>query len=283
MPELEDANSQRSAEFRNLIHAPKAWVLIGIPAVVLGIIGVAISPLLGLAFLAGGFVIGLAVCFWVADHRAAKAFFDSWASARGLTWHGGGGSLDGTSPFLRKGDRRKVNQLFTGPLDEGIEGSVALYTYTVESTDSEGRDSDTDYPFTVVTVRMPETVAHLPELRVQRKSGLKALEKFEDAFRRQHERVTLESEAMRDRYEVFVQKEQDQIWVRRLFSPSFIVWLVESPPQKFAFELEKGYFVAYIPKHRDSAAGLDEMVAVSTRIAHRLRDEVAQTSPATER
>ena len=69
---------------------------------------------------------------------------------------------------------------------------------------------------------------------LQRKSGLKALEKFEDTFRRDHERVTLESEAMRERYEIFVKKEQDAIWVRRLFSPSFIVWLTDTPPKKYA-------------------------------------------------
>ncbi len=283
MPEIADANALRGDEFRKLTRKPKTWVFIGIPAVIAAVVGASIMPLLGLAFLVVAVLLGLVICFWVADHRAANAFFTAYAEARGLTWIKGGQALDGSSPFLRKGDKRRVDQLFTGTLDEGIEGSVALYTYTVESTDSDGRDSDTDYPFTVVTVRMPETVAHLPELRVQNKSGFKALEKFEDSFRRKHERVTLESEAMRDRYEIFVRKEQDPIWVRRLFSPSFIVWLTESPPKKFAFEIEDGYFVAYIPKHRESAQALDEMIQVSTKVSRRLLDEVAETSPVTER
>lgn len=281
MPEIADANALRGDEFRKLTRKPKTWVFIGIPAVIAAIVGAAITPLLALAFLAVAVLLGLAICFWVADHRAANAFFTAYADARGLTWIKGGQALDGSSPFLRKGDKRRVDQLFTGMLDEEIEGSLALYTYTVESTDSDGRDSDTDYPFTVVTVRMPDTVAHLPELRVQNKSGFKALEKFEDSFRRKHERVTLESEAMRDRYEIFVRKEQDPIWVRRLFSPSFIVWLTESPPKKFAFEIEDGYFVAYIPKHRESTQALDEMIQVSTRVSRRLLDEVAETSPIT--
>ncbi len=283
MSEIADANALRGDEFRKLIGKPKTWVFIGVPALIAAIVGAVVMPVMGLVFLAIVALIGVLICFWIADHRSAKAFFSAYADARGLTWHEGRQSLDGSSPFLRKGDKRKVNQLFTGALDEGIEGSLALYTYTVESTDSDGNDSDTDYPFTVVTVRMPSTVAHLPELRVQNKSGFKALEKFEDSFRRKHERVTLESEALRDRFEIFVRKEQDQIWVRRLFSPSFIVWLTESPPKKFAFELEEGYFVAYIPKHRESTEGLDEIVQVSCRVAHRLLEEVAQTSPATER
>lgn len=283
MPEIADANALRGDEFRKLTRKPKTWVFIGIPALLAAAFGAALTPLLGIAFLAVVALVGLAVCFWIADHRSAKAFFGAYANARGLTWHEGGQALDGSSPFLRKGDRRKVNQLFTGTLADGIDGSVALYTYTIESTDSEGRDNDTDYPFTVVTVRLPETVDHLPELRVQNKSGFKALEKFEDSFRRKHERVTLESEALRDRFEIFVRKGQDQIWVRRLFSPSFIVWLTDSPPKKFAFEIEEGYFVAYIPKHRESAEGLDEMIRVSCQVADRLKTEVAQTSPATSR
>ncbi|MDQ2622280.1 MAG: hypothetical protein M3Y45_04480 [Actinomycetota bacterium] len=283
MPEIADANALRGDEFRKLIRKPKTWIFIGIPALVATAFGAAMMPLLGVAFLAVAVLIGLAICFWIADHRSAKAFFGAYATARGLNWHEGGQALDGSSPFLRKGDKRKVNQLFTGSLADGIDGSLALYTYTVESTDSNGNDSDTDYPFTVVTVRMPETVAHLPELRVQNKSGFKALEKFEDSFRRKHERVTLESEALRDRFEIFVRKDQDQIWVRRLFSPSFIVWLTESPPKKFAFEIEEGYFVAYLPKHRESVEGLDEMIAVSCHVAGRLQEEVTQTSPATAR
>lgn len=228
-------------------------------------------------------LLGLIITFAVASGRSERAFYRAYAEAHGLTWHETYDPLDGTSPLLRKGDKQKVNELFTGPIAEGIEGSLALYTYTVETRDTDGTTDDTDYPFTVVTVKMPETIAHMKELRVQRKSGLKALEGFEDSFRRKHERVTLESEAMRDRYEIFVSNEQDPVWTRRLFSPSFIVWLTEQPPKKFAFELENGYFVAYVPKHRKSAALLDEMREVSCEVAGRILKEVAETtSPAVE-
>lgn len=45
--------------------------------------------------------------------------------------------------------------------------------------------------------------------------GLRSLEKLEDAFR-STERVTLES---------------DQVWLRRFFSPTIIVWLGEEVPK----------------------------------------------------
>lgn len=281
-----DANTLRSGEFRKLLRTAKTWIWIGVPALAVAIAVVAGfggGPLDALVVVAVIFLIGIGITFWIADSRSADAFFSAYAKERGMTWHDDDDDpeLDGTSPFLRKGDKRRVDQLFTGPLAEDIEGCLALFTYTVESTDSDGSHSDTDYPYTVVTVKMPEVTGHMPELRVQVKSGFKALEGLEDKFRFGHERVTLESEALRDRYEIFVSRDQDPVWTRRLFSPTFIVWLTESPPKKFAFELEDGYFVAYIPKHRESAAGLDEMRDVSCKVVRRILREVADTTPAT--
>ncbi|MGB0121315.1 MAG: hypothetical protein WBP55_10220 [Solirubrobacterales bacterium] len=275
MSEISNANELRGAEFKALTHKASTWVWIGLLAVALAVVGVFIGP----AFAGGGFVaglvIGVLITLWVADHRAEEAFFDAYAKARGLTREKNV-QLPAITPLLQKGDSRKTEEMFSGQLNDDFVGSLALYTYTVESTDSDGDRTETDYPFTVVFIQVPESVNDLPELMVQRKSGLKSLEKFEDAFRLKHERVTLESEAMRDRYEIFVRKDQDAIKVRRLFSPSFIVWLTEIPPKKFAFELVSGNLVAYVPKHRDSIDGFDEIIGVSCAIAARLRSEATE-------
>ena len=273
MKEIEDANQLRGEEFGKMIRRPTLWVLIVAGAAVLAVIGAAIA---GAGLAAVGFFIGIAIglgiVLAVADSRAEDAFFESYAKSRGLSWQGSG-DLERATPLLRKGDERKANEIFTGPLADDIDGTLALYTYTEVSTDSDGDRTETNYPFTLILVDVPETVAHLPELLVQRKSGFKALEGLEDKFRRKHERVTLESEAMRDRYEIFVGKEQDEVWVRRLFSPSFIVWLTDAPPKHFAFELVDGKLCAFVPKHRDSIDGLDEIVNVGCEISRRLRDE----------
>jgi hypothetical protein len=275
MTEIKNANQLRGEEFKKLTRRPLTWILTFIGAVVLAVVG----GLLGGGFLAGlgfaaGLVVGLIVTFVVADNRAEDAFYDSFAASHGLTRQGSG-SLEGSTPLLRKGDSREANEIFTGPLAEGIDGTLALYTYTEESTDSDGNRSETDYPFTLTLIDLPETVTHLPQLLVQNKSGFKMLEGLEDKFRRKHERVTLESEAMRDRYEIFVEKEQDAVWVRRLFSPSFIVWLTDAPPKKFAFELVDGKLCSFVPKHRDSVDGFEEIMEVSCKVARRLREEAA--------
>lgn len=282
MSAIADANSLRGAKFKELLGKARTWIIIVICSVALAAAGAIIGPAIAGALFVITFLTGIAVTFFVADHQAAQAFYEAYAESRGLTrWTTK--SLGGSTPLLRKGDKQRVDVLFEGELSPGIEGQLSLWNFIVESRDSKGNETEVNYPFTIVLVSLPETLQHLRDLRVQRQSGFKALEKFEDSFRRSHERVTLESEAMRDKYEIFMGKEEDAIWVRRFFSPSFIVWLTEAPPEKFGFELENGYLCAYVPKHRDSAEGLDEMTAIGVEVAKRLREEAAQSSKSTER
>ena len=282
MSEVAHANALRGAEFKKLLGKPKTWIIIGICSVLMALAGSLIEPVFALGLFAVTFLVGIAVTFFIADHRAAHAFYEAYAEARGLTkWTSK--SLGGSTPLLRKGDKQRVDVLFEGELAPGIEGQLALWTFIVESRDSKGNKTEVNYPFTLVLVSLPESIQHLRDIRVQRQSGFKALEKFEDTFRRSHERVTLESEVMRDKYEIFRGKEESEVWVRRLFSPSFIVWMSETPPKKFGFELENGWLCAYVPKHRDSAEDLDEMVTMGTTVAARIKEEVAQTSPTTDR
>ena len=276
MTEIKDANQMRVPLFAQLLEKPKTWILIALLGIVGAAGGLFVGPLFALLGLIVFLLIGIGITFWIADHRAEQSFYDAYAESRGLTRQGKG-QLGGLTPLLRKGDKQRCDEIFTGPLADGIDGTLALFVYTVESTDSDGNRTETDYPFTVILTDLPETNAHLPELLVQRQSGLKALEKFEDKFRGKHERVTLESEEMRDRYEIFVGKGQDPVWVRRLFSPTFIVWLTEAP-KKFAFELVDGHLCAFVPKHRDSAEGLDEVMSAGCEVAGRLREEAATTS-----
>jgi hypothetical protein len=153
---------------------------------------------------------------------------------------------------------------------------LALFTYEEQTTDSNGNRQTNYHRYTLGMSEVPECVAHVPELYCQKRSGLRSLEKFEDVFRAGKRRVTLESEALGDRYEIFVAKDQDDVWLRRLFSPSFIVWLIEGAPEKFAFELVAGTLVAYVPKHQEDAADLDRVATATGAVAKRLREKSAE-------
>ncbi len=269
----DDANDLRGFHFRRLLGKPLTWIVI---AVFVLAAGIAAAVYLGAAIGAGAAVamllVSLLVVFAIADSKAEDAFFETYAAQRGLALSGKS-PLPTATPLLRKGDARYAERLLAGSLADGTGGILALYTYEDETTDAEGNRETNYYRYTLGLVEVPECAAHLPELFCQRKSGLRSLEKLEDAFRRSKQRVKLESEALEERYEIFSSPEQDQVWLRRFFSPTFIVWLGEEAPKKFAFELVGGTLCCYVSGHKKSAAELDTIRDATAAVARRLREE----------
>jgi hypothetical protein len=274
----DDANDLRGFHFKRLIGKPLTLVLIAAFAILVGA-GVAAfsAPALGAAAAFAALLVGVGIVFAIADSRAADAFFTAYAQSHGLAL-GGRGPLPPVTPLLRKGDDRYAERTLSGAIADGIEGTLALYTYEVETTDSKGNRQTNYYRYTLGLVEVPECAGRLPELYCQRKFGLRALEKLEDVFRRSKERLKLESEVLDDKYEIFAGKEQDPVWLRRLFAPTFIVWLTETAPEKFAFELVGGTLCCYVNGHKEEAAELDSVAAATAAVAARLRDESLETS-----
>jgi len=274
----DDANDLRGFHFKRLMRKPLTWVLIAVFVIAAGVVGAAVvGPAIGGAAAVGVFFVAVLVVFVIADSKAADAFFDSYARQRGFVL-GGKGPLPAATPLLRKGDDRYADRTLSGQIGDGVDGVLALYTYEEETTDSEGNRETNYYRYTLGLVEVPECVAHVPELYCQRKFGLRSLEKFEDVFRGNKERVKLESEALDEKYEIFAGKEQDAVWLRRLFAPTFIVWLNEAAPNKFAFELVDGALCCYVNGHKENAADLDGIAAATAAVAKRLRDEALETS-----
>jgi hypothetical protein len=274
----DDADDLRGFHFERLLRKPLTWILIGAFALVGAAAGAAlVGPAIGLAALVGIVLVGLVIVFFIADSMAADAFFETYAQQRGLTL-GGKTSLPRATPLLKKGDDRYADRTLTGQIAEGIEGTLALYTYEEETRDSDGSKQTSYYRYTLGLVEVPDCVAHCPELYCQRKFGLRSLEKFEDVFRTKKARVKLESEELDEKYEIFAGKEQDAVWLRRLFAPTFIVWLNEQAPEKFAFELVDGALCCYVSGHKENAAELDAVAAATAAVAKRLTDEALETS-----
>ncbi len=269
----DDANDLRGYHFRQLLSSKLTWTLIlgftvaaGIAAAIY--VGAAVGGGAALAV----FLLSLLIAFGIADSRAEDAFFQVYAQQHGLEL-GGRAPLPPTTPLLRKGDDRYAERTLSGPFGEGVEGILALYTYEDETTDSEGNRQTSYYRYTVGLVPVPECIPFVPELYCQRKFGLRSLEGFEDAFRTKKERVKLESEVLDDKYEIFAGKGQDANWLRQLFAPTFIVWLTDSAPKKFAFELVDGTLCCYVSGHKKKAEELEEISAAAAAVARRLREE----------
>lgn len=273
----DDANDLRGFHFRRLLRKPLTWIVTAIVAIAAGIAGaVFLGPMIGAVAAGAMLLLALLVVFAIADSKAEDAFFETYAAQHGLALSGKS-PLPPATPLLRKGDDRYAERALSGSLADGIDGVLALYTYEDETTDSEGNRQTNYYRYTLGLVEVPECAAHLPELFCQRKSGLRSLEKLEDAFRRSKQRVKLESEALDERYEIFAGSGQDQIWLRRFFSPTFVVWLGEEAPKKFAFELVGGTLCCCVNGHKKSAAELDTVRTATAAVARRLREEAQQS------
>ena len=272
----DDADDLRGFYFRELLHKPLTKVLLAVEVVVAGVAGaVFLGPAIGGAIAAGALLLGLLIVFALADSHSEDAFFNVYGEQHGMTVYGRS-RLPEATPLLKKGDDRYAERTLEGELGDGIKGMLALYTFEEESTDSKGNRQTNYYRYTVGLAQVPECAGFLPELYCQRKSGLRALEKLEDVFRGSKERVKLESEALDERYEIFAATGQDPNRLRQLFSPTFIVWLSESAPEKFAFELVGGNLCCYVSGHKKKAEELDTMRAAAAAVATRLRGESAE-------
>ena len=273
----DDANDLRGYHFKRLMGTPVVLGLIGGLALIVFIAcGIAIDPLIGLGGGVAVLLLSVLIVYVMADNQAASDFFEVYAEQRGMTLIHERGRLPQATPLLRKGDDRYTERTLQGRLADGVHGTLALYTYEEETRDSDGNRQTNYYRYTVGFTPVDECKDFVPELYCQRKFGLRALEKFEDAFRTKKERVSLESEALLDKYEIFAGKEQDANRLRQLFSPTFIVWLTDAAPDKFAFELVDGNLCCYVSGHKENAAELDAVAVATGAVAQRLREEALE-------
>lgn len=272
----DDADDLRGFYFRKLLAGRLTWGIVGGLAVLATVLTAAylksVPPELAIVAV---LLVAAIVLFAIADSRAADSFFAAYAEANGMTLMDGRMRLPEATPLLRKGDARYAERLLEGPLADGFEGKLATYTYEEKSYDSDGEDTDY-YRYTLAIAEVPECVPLVPELFVQRRSGPRALEKLEDAFRGSEKRVEFESEAFAGRYEVFVSEMQDPVDVHRVFSPTFLVYLAEQAPDGFAFELVGGRLCCYVRGHREDRESLDSMRVATAAVASRLRDEALE-------
>jgi hypothetical protein len=273
-----DADDTRGVHLRRLLTHPLTLSLGSTFAIVAFVAGtLAAGIAIGLAAAVGVLLLVLLVVFVLAAGKAKEDFFAAYASARGLSRTAGRTGLPPSTPLLRKGDDRYAEQVMNGTLPGGAPGAIGLYTYEVETTDSEG-DRDTDYyRFTVVLHDIPAVAANVADVYCQRRSGFRFMDGAEDVFRRMN-RLELESDALDKRYEIFFGRNDDEVWMKRLFSPSFIVWLAEQAPHDFAWELSAGSLCVNVEGHLDSADELDALCEAASQVAHRLAEEASQST-----
>ena len=72
---------------------------------------------------------------------------------------------------------------------------------------------------------------------------------------------------------------QDEITMRQLFAPSFVVWLANHPLQP-GFELRAGTLVVFLPGECGEAGKLEWLLMAADEIAKRIRLELTDAAQA---
>ena len=272
-PPPDDADDTRGTHFKSLLGNT---LTLSLGATLVIVCFVAVTLAAGALIGAGAAVLGallvVLIVYVMASGAAREDFFSHYAAARSLNRAAGRTSLPPSTPLLRKGDRRYAEQVMNGTLPGGAPGAIGLYTYETDTTDSEGNDDTDYYRYTVVLHDVPAVAAKVQDVYCQRREGFRFMDSAEDVFRRM-QRLELESEALDRRYEVFFGATDDEVWMKRLFSPSFIVWLTERTPKNFAFEFSAGSLCVNVKGQYDNAAELDALCEAAGQVARRLAGE----------
>ncbi len=267
----------RGRQFKELLGSPLTIALTGVLAIGVAVISIAAGASAGIAVLAAAvaILIALAVVFAMAGGRARNDFYTAYADGRGLTRSNGRTTLPPVTDLLRKGDNRYAEEAFSGELPGGLEGELAMYTYEEETRDSDGNKETTYVHFTVALTNLPETAPLISELAMQRRSGFRFMDGAEDVFRKR-QRVELESVDADKHYEIFIGENDSMNVARQIFSPTFIVWMVDNAPEEAAFELSAGALCVNVKGHKDEADELDQFCVAASAIAKRLHEEASE-------
>jgi hypothetical protein len=92
-------------------------------------------------------------------------------------------------------------------------------------------------------------------------------------------RVEMESATFNDRYELWSDPDQDEVVLRQLFAPSFVVWLTDHPLAP-GFEVRAGELVVFIPGHCGEGGKLDFLMMAAAEISKRIQAELSEAAQA---
>jgi len=274
-----NTNSTRAAHFRTLVGSGTAVVGGAIAAAIIFTIG---AWQHGVPIMVGGplavLVLVPIICWFVADRRAENEFFNRYAEAHKMT-HSPHWSVFELTPLLGGGDRRKCEHwMESDPRGTGI----GWFTYECRQDNGDKPDTWESFDFTISMVDLGELgMRRFQGIYLHRKRGFFGRMDSDSNWLSGHrlEKIELESTAFCDKFDLWRERDQDEIVTRQLFAPSFVVWLTEHPLSP-GFELRAGTLVVFLPDHIGEAGKLDWLLMAARDIAKRIQVELSDAAQA---
>jgi hypothetical protein len=275
-----DVDATRRRQLRAILHGRAIAYVLTIGFVATALAGAYLHslavPVIGTAALAAAVALRSLV---LAARRSTEDFFAAYASARGFTQIGRIELLPLT-PLLGAGDRRHCDHYMEGALPgsaaRGLRCGLGHYTFYVPRDDHGSGAGRESHDFTISVVDLEPGISLFPAIFLARRRGLFGFldgEQWLSHANRHH--VELESLELCERYELWVDEDQDELLLRELFAPSFVVWLAAHPLAP-CFEYRAGTLVVYLERKLTDEGHLDWLLEATAEVAGRFAREIEE-------
>ena len=209
-----------------------------------------------------------------ASGRADEEFNIGAAEALKLGYYGDQEILPLT-PLLGAGDRRRFEHCMQGPLRTGGPPvTLSEYTFEIRHSNGDKPDTWTPYHWTAAIVELEHAMEKFPGFYLREDKGWLGRISSDDWLPDRHlECVELESIAFNERCDLLAVEGQDPVALRRLFSPTFVVWLTDHPLD-LGIELRAGTLVVYVPGPVEDLGNLALLLDATREILARVEAEL---------
>lgn len=225
------------------------------------------------AFVGGA--LGYGIFRWTVYESSAgtadELYRTDWCAERGMKYLGE--YFPGDAPYATSGDERKAKDAFEGTWN-GLDTLFYNFTYT-EKGDSD--DPDTDYDFKIM--RLKGRDLPIRRLTIHQRSALnkfKWVDNLQGKFTKEKP-ISLESVAFNEKFDLTIDDQADEIWIRRIFDPATIQSLLDGqftiPDVKFYdhcwWFVEREHFKirdldTWVPKQKIAAEAVEHLSRVQT-------------------
>jgi hypothetical protein len=186
----------------------------------------------------------------------------AWAAAHGLVVEDGV-HLPRTTPLLAEGEVHAVEALAGGWLSKYVEAKIALIE----------RDGA---HFTVAVTHVPKAKRFVPWMLCHRVEDQHLLGRAATRLIGGGSQIDLGSAEFDQHYRVYAAPGRDDVWFHELFSPAFIVFVIEMAPKGFAFEYVEGTLCVSLLGARAVAEDLDALRDATVELVRRIRAEISE-------
>src|SRR5262249_8848105 len=140
----------------------------------------------------------------------------------------------------------------------------------------DGHETSGDAHFTVAVTHVPKAERFMPWV-LCRRAEEGGIGRAAQALVHGHDPPHLQSAELDSRSPIDVSPDSNSVWVRELFSPSFIVFLLERSPRGFAFEYVSGTLCVSLVGRRTLTDDLDALRDATVELVGRMRAEIRES------